>query len=567
MKDEIGSKDEARDDEAPGSDLRGKDVPADELHAGRVHGQGARGRPTPQTVAMSLVSHTNVGKTTLARTLLNQTIGEVRDEAHVTDQAEAYPLIETADGDRLVLWDTPGFGDSARLARRLENSDKPFGWLLSQVWDRFADRALYSSQQAVRNVREEADVVLYLVNAAENPADSGYVEPEMRILQWIGKPIIVLLNQMGPPRGPAEEADEVEHWRRHLKFASMVHSVMALDAFARCWIQEGTLLRAVAHCLQGDKQLAFGRLQRAWQTQRRATFDASMDVLAGRLSRAALDQERIASDGLRGRLREVGQALGVAREREDGVRQQAMQALATRLDANVRESTNDLIRLHGLEGSAGETVLTRLAEHYATSSHVSEGRAAVFGGLITGALAGLKADVVSGGFTLGGGMIAGGVLGALGAAGLARGYNMVRGIDSVMISWTDDVMNRLVPAALLTYLAVAHYGRGRGQWAESEHPPIWESTIAEVLQQQNERFQVFWRKRHAQSAEALHEDIRQELTLAAERVLIRLYPEAIDASTIGTSAARLSPEARAEADLLRRAAGDEAEDKLKHHPA
>ncbi len=539
MKDEIRSKDEARLD------------------------------PGPRSIALSLVSHTNVGKTTLARTLLNQTIGEVRDEAHVTDQAEDYPLIETDRGDRLVLWDTPGFGDSARLARRLENADKPFGWLLSQVWDRLADRALYSSQQAVRNVRDEADVVLYLVNAAEHPADSGYVEPEMRILQWIGKPIIVLLNQMGPPRGPAEEAAEIEQWRDHLRFAPMVRSVMALDAFARCWIQEGALLREVAKVVDGDKRLAFGRLQRAWQTQRRATFDASMDVLAGRLTRAALDQEKIASDGLRGRLREVGQALGVAREREDGARQQAMQALATRLDADVRETTNGLIHLHGLEGDAGQKVLTRLAEHYTTSSHVSEGRAAVFGGLLTGAIAGLKADVVSGGFTLGGGMIAGGLLGALGAAGLARGYNMVRGIDSVMISWTDDVMNRLVPAALLTYLAVAHYGRGRGDWAESEHPPIWETTITEVLRQQGERFQEFWRRRHAGPTEELHEAIRNELTLAAERVLIRLYPDALDSATMGTSAARLSAEARAEADLLRRLpdSGDAAGNNLTHHPA
>ena len=237
--------------------------------------------------------------------------------------------------------------------------------------------------------------------------------------------------------------------------------------------------------------------------------------------------------------------------------------------ADVRETTNGLIHLHGLEGDAGQKVLTRLAEHYTTSSHVSEGRAAVFGGLLTGAIAGLKADVVSGGFTLGGGMIAGGLLGALGAAGLARGYNMVRGIDSVMISWTDDVMNRLVPAALLTYLAVAHYGRGRGDWAESEHPPIWETTITEVLRQQGERFQEFWRRRHAGPTEELHEAIRNELTLAAERVLIRLYPDALDSATMGTSAARLSAEARAEADLLRQPpdSGDAADNNLTHHPA
>ncbi|HEU5284054.1 MAG TPA: GTPase domain-containing protein, partial [Burkholderiales bacterium] len=70
------------------------------------------------TINLSLVSHTNVGKTTLARTLLRRDIGEVRDRAHVTEAAEAHVLIETGQGDVLRLWDTPGFGDSARLLKR-----------------------------------------------------------------------------------------------------------------------------------------------------------------------------------------------------------------------------------------------------------------------------------------------------------------------------------------------------------------------------------------------------------------------------------------------------------------
>ena len=39
----------------------------------------------PGWITLGLVSHTNVGKTTLARTLLRRDVGEVRDEAHVTD--------------------------------------------------------------------------------------------------------------------------------------------------------------------------------------------------------------------------------------------------------------------------------------------------------------------------------------------------------------------------------------------------------------------------------------------------------------------------------------------------
>src|SRR5919107_2586915 len=150
------------------------------------------------TINLSLVSHTNVGKTTLVRTLLQQDVGEVRDAAHVTEVATGYVLLQ-AGADTLMLWDTPGFGDTARLVTRLRQTGNPIGWLLTQVWDRFRDRPLWSSQQAVRNARDEADVVLYLVNASEDPASAAYVPLEMEVLAWVGKPIVLLLNQTGPP--------------------------------------------------------------------------------------------------------------------------------------------------------------------------------------------------------------------------------------------------------------------------------------------------------------------------------------------------------------------------------
>jgi len=120
------------------------------------------------TITLSLISHTNVGKTTLARTLLRRDVGDVRDAAHVTDAATGYTLIESPAGDILQLWDTPGFGDSVRLLKRLRQSGNPLGWFLTQAWDRFTDRPFFSSH-AVRNVRDEADVVLYLVNAGRTP--------------------------------------------------------------------------------------------------------------------------------------------------------------------------------------------------------------------------------------------------------------------------------------------------------------------------------------------------------------------------------------------------------------
>ena len=491
-------------------------------------------------ISLSLVSHTNVGKTTLARTLLSQSVGEVRDEPHVTDTNDRFELAQTPQGDQLVLWDTPGFGDSARLARRLLQSDRPIGWFVSQVWDRFADRALWSSQQAVHNVREEADVVLYLVNAAENPEDAGYVEPEMKILAWIGKPIIVLLNQMGPPAGHQAEEAEIDRWRSYLTRFGNVHQVLALDAFARCWVQEGALLQAVEPLLLQAKKAAFGRLNRLWQNQRRQTFDRSMHILATRLAATALDRERIPNSSLKDQLREVGKVLGVSRSPQDDAKQQAMAKLADRLNTAIRQSTDELIEANGLVGHATDEVLSRMADHYDVTENLNEGHAAVVGGLVTGALAGLKADLLAGGLTLGGGMIAGGVLGALGGAGLARGYNMVRGIDAITVTWTDAVMNRLIQSALLTYLAVAHYGRGRGEWAQSEHPAHWEKTVTDVLAQQHDQFTQFWRKRQNYGPDALASALQTELTLAMERILIRLYPNALSMAALGSGARRLN---------------------------
>jgi predicted GTPase len=480
-----------------------------------------------QRIALALVSHTNVGKTTLARTLLGRDVGAVRDAPHVTEAAERFTLVETSAGDALELWDTPGFGDSVRLASRLAQRGNPLGWFLTEVWDRFRDRAFWSTQQAVRAALDHADVVLYLVNATEGPA-AGYVESEMRVLELIGKPVLVLLNQMGRPKPAHEEAAQVAVWQRQLGTHPGVRAVLPLDAFARCWVQEIALLDAVRKVLPGGKQEPFSRLAAAWRDEREATFAHSMQVLAQRLARAAVDREPVSGDGLRGRLRELGAALGLAGSSEATPRQAAMAALAARLDADIRAGTDRLIALHGLGGHARDEILNRLAEHYAVSERVSEGKAALLGGAITGALTGLKADLATGGLTLGGGLLVGGVLGALGAAGLARGYNVVRGTEQTEIGWTDDVLDGLAASALLAYLAVAHFGRGRGDWTESEHPAHWQDAVRAVLQERRSALGSLWAQRAgARSEQEMATALQAELTQAIRTVLARLYPQTV----------------------------------------
>ena len=481
------------------------------------------------SIALSLISHTNAGKTTLARTMLGRDVGEVRDAAHVTQEASRHPMIDTPEGDALVLWDTPGFGDSVRLAKRLAQQGNPIGWFLSEVWDRYRDRAFWLSQQAVRNVREQADVVLYLVNASEAPADAGYLPSELSVLEWIGKPVIVLLNQLGRPRPSAEEAAEETRWHQALGARPIVRTVIGMDAFARCWVQELELLRVIDAAIPEAKRAAYGRLVGAWQQRRFDQFDQAMEALATPIAYAACDSEPVPDAGVKRTLRDLGRAIGYGRDELDDERARAARALATRLDDALRTSTDRLIAIHGLEGHASTEVMARLTEGLATDAPVSEGKAAMMGGAVSGALTGLVADLAAGGFTFGAGMLTGAVLGALGGAGIARGMNLARGTSGTTVRWDDAFLGGLVGPAILRYLAVAHYGRGRGEWKKTEYPDFWQPLVMRIVDARRDQLQRAWSLRlPACDADAVQAALRSIMTDATREVLDALYPGALD---------------------------------------
>ncbi len=490
----------------------------------------------PNSIALSLVSHTNAGKTTLARTLLGRDVGTVRDAPHVTEFADVFTLLQTPQGEQLKLWDTPGFGDSVRLVKRLQASGhplmNPLGWFMSEVWDRWRDRAFWASQQAMRNVRDEADMLLYLVNASESPEAAGYVQPEMELLGWTGKPVIVLLNQLGAPREGQLEAQEIALWQTHLARFKHVKSVLPLDAFARCWVQEGTLLQSIENVLPVERQAMMTRLRGTWQHDKLRTFEAAMKSLAGSVARLATSTQALPeSGGMRARLKQLGASVGLgsADQTPSAV---AQRALAEQLDVEVRANTLELIQLHGLEGQAQGEILTRLATHFELRLRMDEGKAALWGGMVSGALVGLKADVLSGGLTLGGGLLAGGLIGALGAAGLARCVNLVRGTQQSWVMWNAEALDQMVEAALLRYLAVAHFGRGRGDWAQGESPAHWREATQTALAPQREVLNTVWRERDAERGELsdasqglMSAALQTVFAQAASDVLRGLYPQ------------------------------------------
>lgn len=492
------------------------------------------------TIELALISHTNTGKTTLARTLLGRDVGEVRDAPHVTEIVERHLLLESTAGDRLELADTPGFGDSARLVRRLGTAESPLGWLMREVWDRYRDRPLWCNQQAVRAARETADVLLYLANAAESPRDAGYLAAEMQVLRWIGKPVLVLLNQVGPPRPADEERAEIELWRSHLAGFGVVDNVISLDAFARCWVQERVLLDAVAALVPAAKRAAYVRLLDAWHVRSTARFETSMHELAEELARAARDSEMLSNSPST-----MQKVLRSVRGAGDGdpERERAMAALAERLDVAIRGGTDRLISLHGLGGGAAATVLQRLQENYSTRETVSEGKAALWGSVVTGALTGLKADLASGGLSFGAGMLVGGLIGGFAGAGVARGINTIRGSGEPSVQWSETFLDGLVRSTLLRYLAVAHYGRGRGNYLEGEAPAFWQEEVKRSVAAELETLHTLWDSARNQPPSTPDDDpVVQDLTRTLSRtalgLLDRLYPDSLASTHHRTSDAR-----------------------------
>ena len=471
--------------------------------------------PAPTDITLSLVSHTNVGKTSLARTLLRRDVGQVLDQAHVTDQAEIFELIQLDSGSRLLLADTPGFGDSARLLQRLRRSDRPVWWFLQQTWDRYTDRPFWCSQQATLNVREQADLVLYLVNATEEPDEAGYVDHELALLDWLDVPVWILLNHTGDTSFQNQPlTPRIERWRDHTRRFQVVRGVGALDAYNRCWVEEDHLLRDLEPLLPEPSRPLMHELRQAWNRRNLDVMDRCVEAIAGYLAGAALDRESLAS-----------------RRPSRAEKDAAMAALGRRAVDGSEDLMSELLARHQLEGTVAAEIDKQLdAFSVEGEDALDTERGALLGGVVSGAVGGLAADLLAGGLTFGGGMLAGAILGAVGGAGLARGYRLVKGDKMPSVAWSQTFLDSLAAQALLRYLAVAHFGRGRGEFRDHEASRRWLDAVTAELKARHPEWQEMWQSlathRANLNAQQAARRLRPLVHETVRAVLLKGYPGA-----------------------------------------
>jgi hypothetical protein len=338
---------------------------------------------------------------------------------------------------------------------------------------------------------------------------------------------------MGAPRERAAEAADEAAWRRHLAVYPWVRGALSLDALARSWVQEDALLGAVGALLPvgqheaAAQHEAFARLRAAWRARNVEVFEQSMQMLARQLATVAVDREAVPVPNLKDTATRLLSTLLSSGEKADPEAERAMTALATRGDAAERETTDRLIALHELSGRAAEQILARVSGQFEVSRPADVGKSGVIGGLVSGALGGLAADLAAGGLTFGAGALIGGLLGALGVGGAAKAYNLMLGTSEGQITWSAELLTQRVSAALLRYLAVAHFGRGRGDWVESEYPPHWQVLVEETTAARRAQLSEIWRKAEAGAAREEIESLLKPLVGGAGRaLLVRLYPEA-----------------------------------------
>ena len=468
------------------------------------------------TIDIMLVSHTNVGKTTLVRTLLGNDVGEVLDAPDVTNAVASYDLVVDENVGALRLWDTPGFGDSFRLAKRLRQKYFWIAWIVREIWDRYRNPRLWLSQRVALDLRARASVILYLINSLERPVDAVYIGPEFEVLTWIGKP--------GDRENP-----RIAEWRNALASHPVVKNTLSLDSYTRCWLQELILYEEIGHVLPERTHNAYLGLADVIRSGHRDRFNASNVAIADYLMKLACD--KVEPDTRRfGLLKDlwdlVRKKIPWGKKDELQPHELAIESLTQRFMDETKLVTDQLIEINRLIGvSAGEIVETA-GEKFSSDGPVDESASALAGGVISGALTGLGVDLLAGGLTLGTGALVGGVLGAIGAAALAKGYNVYFNKGKKIIGWSPESLTAAANKSVMLYLAIAHFGRGQGEWRRKEAPEHWAKMVDDSINRYQERLQKVW-ARTATDADTTQtsRECAEVLRFVLVEVLERLYPE------------------------------------------
>ena len=485
-----------------------------------------------EAIDIMLVSHTNAGKTTLLRTLLGKDVGEVLDAPDVTKAVSAYDLVVDDNIGALRLWDTPGFGDSFRLDKRLRQKHRWIAWMSRELWDRYQNPRLWRSQRVALDLRDRASVILYLVNSLERPVDAVYIAPELEALTLIGKPVLVILNQCSDVTPSEQSSQRISEWHKTLAGFPIVRNILRLDSYTRCWLQELVLLDEIGRVLPERSKSRYCALAQILHAGHQARFDASVNAIAEYLLSVARDKIELNQnwfESLQDLWSKIRKKIPWGKKEELQPHELAMESLTQRFINETKTVTDRLIVINRLSGVSAGDIVETVGKGFSIDAPADTSTSALAGGVISGAIAGLGADLMSGGLTLGTGVLVGAVLGAASAAALAKGYNVYSCKGMKVIGWSADSLMEAATKSVMLYLAIAHFGRGQGEWRRKDDPEHWIDLVGNSISSHKERMLQLWGKA---TVDDEIEPTRHECAAVLKSVLVEsllsLYPETPD---------------------------------------
>ena len=392
-------------------------------------------------------------------------------------------LIRSAQDDVLRLVDVSG-AHAPTVNERVEA-----GWAQRLlVIFRAPGNAARGADPALAAARVDCDVVLHVVGSSEDPTSA---EP---LLRWLGKPVLALVN------GPATAAGQ-----------------LSFEDFARCWIQEKVLLDAIGALLDQPQAAGFARLAAAWEERSGVRFTRSMGVVAEHLLFAARQSEEVRTGALT-----VRSFIPTERQAQAQARQQAIEAMVRRLDQSAAELFARLRTLHGVGDTVAGDLQLKLQEKFVVQQAVDMPQAGM-AGAASGAAMGASVDLLVGGLTLGAATALGALVG--GSAGFiaAAWKNRASASGGTLVQLSEEMLQAMTEAALLRYLAVAHFDRGPAD--DGELRPSWKGEVVAAVESRKEMLTPFWvGARNQPDTGKLALAMGRELETTARKVLCALYP-------------------------------------------
>jgi hypothetical protein len=384
------------------------------------------------------------------------------------DRAALPTLVSSAAGDVMRLVDVPLQGPEPAVPSFMQPRES---W-----WDRV--RASLGRPRAAPQAQDGCDVIVHLVASEEDVAAGKPV------LDVAGKPVVTV--QMG---GGGEG----------LPFRS----------FSRTWIGDHVLLDAIAQALPPARRAGFDMIVRAWEARHTERLQRSMSIIAAHALFAARQVEEVQAGAISAR-----SLLPAQREVQASARQEAMTRIAGRIETSAQNMATLLRQANGVGDEAAPAIENRLEERFVVQQPVDASHAGV-AGAATGAAMGASVDLLAGGLTLGAAAALGALVGG-GAAFIAAAWkNRSSPSGATVVQLSDEMLDAIVEAALLRYVAIVHWARGF-----EDTDARWRAEVVARVQAQQGLLAGYWNTARTQpSADRLVPPLAQELANLARAVL------------------------------------------------